>query len=175
MRFTWVTMTLPATTYWLRSDGEPCPKSHNPQVQVFQFQSLCYASNTSLSSAPRMSSSPRNDQVGRGTQGSIQTPKKTGGQGPKKCPSHGDADIGPHPIRAVLLPQIGSPRDSFTHSTSGHGVPTLSLFKKMFNVYLFSRDRVRVREGQRERETQNLKQAPGSELSAQGPTRGSNS
>ena len=30
-------------------------------------------------------------------------------------------------------------------------------------------------EGQRERETQNQKQAPGSELSAQSPTRGSNS
>ena len=29
------------------------------------------------------------------------------------------------------------------------------------------RDRVRVGEGQRKRETQNLKQAPGSELSAQ--------
>ena len=28
--------------------------------------------------------------------------------------------------------------------------------------------------GQRERETQNVKQAPGSELSAQSPTRGSN-
>ena len=31
-----------------------------------------------------------------------------------------------------------------------------------------------VGEGQRERETQNLKQVPGSELSAQNPTRGSN-
>ena len=38
-----------------------------------------------------------------------------------------------------------------------------------FNVYLFlrERDRVQVGEGQRQRETQNLKQAPGSELSAQ--------
>ena len=34
---------------------------------------------------------------------------------------------------------------------------------------------VRVREEQREKETQNPKQAPGSELSAQSPTRGSNS
>ena len=49
-------------------------------------------------------------------------------------------------------------------------------FEKNFNVYLFSRQKVRVQveEGQRERETQNLKQAPGSELSAQSPTRGSN-
>ena len=31
------------------------------------------------------------------------------------------------------------------------------------------RDRAQVGEGQRERETQNLKQAPGSELSAQRP------
>ena len=37
------------------------------------------------------------------------------------------------------------------------------------------RDRVHAGEGQRERETQNLKQASGSELSAQSPTRGSNS
>ena len=32
-----------------------------------------------------------------------------------------------------------------------------------------------VVEGQREKETQNLKQAPGSELSAQSPTQGLNS
>ena len=37
------------------------------------------------------------------------------------------------------------------------------------------RDGVRVGEGQREKETQNPKQAPGSELSAQSLTRGSNS
>ena len=36
------------------------------------------------------------------------------------------------------------------------------------------RDRTPAGEGQRERETQNLKQVPGSELSAQSPTRGSN-
>ena len=50
------------------------------------------------------------------------------------------------------------------------------LYVYIFNVYLFLRDRDRmwVGEGQRDRETQNLKQAPGSELSAQSPTRGSN-
>ena len=52
-------------------------------------------------------------------------------------------------------------------------------FKKIFfNVYLFLRDtetECERGEGQRERETQNLKQAPGSELSAQSPTRGLNS
>ena len=45
-------------------------------------------------------------------------------------------------------------------------------FKKnfFFNVYLFLRERDRVAgKGQRERETQNPKQAPGSELSAQSP------
>ena len=36
------------------------------------------------------------------------------------------------------------------------------------------RDRVQVGEGQREGKTQNLKQIPGSELSAQSPTRGWN-
>ena len=44
--------------------------------------------------------------------------------------------------------------------------------KKFFNVYLFLRDRVQVGKGQREGETQNPKQAPGSELSAQGPDEG---
>ena len=51
--------------------------------------------------------------------------------------------------------------------------------KKIFNVYLFLReresDRAREGKGQRERETQNLKQAPGSELSAESPMWGSNS
>ena len=37
------------------------------------------------------------------------------------------------------------------------------------------RDRVPAGKGQKERETQNLKQAPGSELSAQSTTWGSNS
>ena len=36
------------------------------------------------------------------------------------------------------------------------------------------RDRAQMGEGQRERETQNPKQAPGSELSAQSPMWGSN-
>ena len=42
-------------------------------------------------------------------------------------------------------------------------------------MFIFERDRVQAGQGQRERETQNLKQAPGSELSAQSPTRGLNS
>ena len=53
--------------------------------------------------------------------------------------------------------------------------------KKIFNVYLFLTEREREREtarmsgGEAERETQNPKQAPGSELSAQSLTWGSNS
>ena len=54
--------------------------------------------------------------------------------------------------------------------------------KKIFLMFIFESqrerdrqtDRARVGEEQGERETQNLKQAPGSELSAQSPTRGSN-
>ena len=42
-------------------------------------------------------------------------------------------------------------------------------------INFWDRDRAWVGEGQRERETQNGKQAPGSEPSAQSPTRGSNS
>ena len=47
---------------------------------------------------------------------------------------------------------------------------------KILYIYLFLRDRERDRaqvgEGQREKEVQNLKQAPGSELSAQSLMRG---
>ena len=52
-------------------------------------------------------------------------------------------------------------------------------FFNFFSTFLFSfgteRDRAWTGEGQRERETQNRKQAPGSEPSAQSLTRGSNS
>ena len=45
----------------------------------------------------------------------------------------------------------------------------------MFFTFERERERAQVEEGQRERETQNPKQAPGSELSAQSPTRVLNS
>ena len=49
------------------------------------------------------------------------------------------------------------------------------LFFIFFNFFIhFLRDRVRVGEGQREMETQNPKQPPGSELSTQSLTWGSN-
>ena len=49
------------------------------------------------------------------------------------------------------------------------------LILKIFLMFIFwERERVWAGEGQRERETQNPKQAPGSELSARSPTRGSN-
>ena len=51
----------------------------------------------------------------------------------------------------------------------------VELKKIFFYFYLFLRDRERQRmrgEGQGARETQNPKQAPGSELSVQSPTRG---
>ena len=72
------------------------------------------------------------------------------------------------------FPQAASP---------AHGVveKPLGIFqKKSVNVCLFLREKERETEhewgeGQRERETQNLKQAPGSELSAQKPTRSSGS
>ena len=41
-------------------------------------------------------------------------------------------------------------------------------------IFEKERDRARVEEGQKERETQSPKQAPGSELSAQSLMRGSN-
>ena len=54
----------------------------------------------------------------------------------------------------------------------------LIVFQFFLNVYLFLRESKKEHEQerkQRERKTQNLKQAPGSELSAQSPIRGSNS
>ena len=42
-------------------------------------------------------------------------------------------------------------------------------------LFIFERESTQAGEGQRERETQNPKQAPGSELSAQSLTRGLNS
>ena len=57
-----------------------------------------------------------------------------------------------------------------------------NFLKTFFNVYLFLRERERERESEHERggaetekETQNVKQAPGSELSAQSPMQGLNS
>ena len=48
-------------------------------------------------------------------------------------------------------------------------------FGSFFFFNLFLREREQVGKGQRERETQNLKQVLGSELSAQSPMHGSNS
>ena len=65
----------------------------------------------------------------------------------------------------------------FHSQLSYTGRAALVFFKKFSCLFLFEteRDRARVGEGQREGETQNLKQAPGSERSAQSPMRGSNS
>ena len=48
------------------------------------------------------------------------------------------------------------------------------LKRKIKCFFLFLRDRVQAGKGQKERKTQNPKQAPGSELSAQSLTWGSN-
>ena len=53
----------------------------------------------------------------------------------------------------------------------------MSYLKKKINVYLFLRQRERLsvsKRGVERAETQKVKQAPGSELSAQSPTWGSN-
>ena len=53
--------------------------------------------------------------------------------------------------------------------------PKALIFFFMFLFYFLKRDRALAGEEQRERETQNLKQAPDSEVSAQSLTPGSNS
>ena len=65
------------------------------------------------------------------------------------------------------------------HRAVLHLLPNGGPTKAPPNVYLFERERERERErtkgeGQIERETQNLKQAPGSKLSVQSPMRGLN-
>ena len=59
-------------------------------------------------------------------------------------------------------------------AASEQSVRAESNFMHFFNIYLFLRDRGRAGAGeeQRERETQNPRQAPGSEPSAQGPGAG---
>ena len=61
-------------------------------------------------------------------------------------------------------------------TSSFFNVYLFTYFKNNFNIYLFlrDRDRARMEEGQRKRETKDLKQAPGSEMSAQRPLWGSN-
>ena len=61
------------------------------------------------------------------------------------------------------------------HSSGDQNHKDLFFFFFLFLVFIFERERQSVsREGQSGRETQNPKQAPGSELSAQSLTRGSN-
>ena len=79
---------------------------------------------------------------------------------PHLCPPlHRDASLPAYLCVCIRL--AGDTR----HDASG---PTLVTSFSFFNVYLFLRDRDReqAEEGQRERETQNPKQASGSELSA---------
>ena len=61
------------------------------------------------------------------------------------------------------------------HSWNSRKLALCKIHKDFVISFSFERDWVWAGEGQRERETQELKQAPGSELSAQRGTRGSNS
>ena len=56
-----------------------------------------------------------------------------------------------------------------------HRLGMLHLYMLYVNVYSFLRDSTNREGAEREMETQNPKQAPGSELSAQSLTQGSNS
>ena len=70
----------------------------------------------------------------------------------------------------------------WVHCLSGEGIPLWGflgvffgfIFFSVFYFLFFERDRMRAGEGQGERETENPKQALGSELSAQTPMQGSN-
>ena len=84
-----------------------------------------------------------------------------------------------HEMRNVLL-TLREPTVPRTHTLADcpdvQGICRFlsRFFKDFFYVYFWGRARQSMSRGRAERETQNLKQAPGSELSAQSPTRGSN-
>ena len=99
-------------------------------------------------------------------------------QNPKQAP--GSELSAQSPMRGLnswtirSWPELKSMLNQLSHV----GAPNVFLFKFIFErdrLYSLYRDRVQAGEGEVERETQNLKLAPGSKLSAQSPTRGSNS
>lgn len=86
--------------------------SHSTSILPLSSDSnACALPPTPLpSSASKEELQPQNGQIGGGTQESIQTLKKTGGQGPKKCPGvQGDAVVGPLPVWVVCCLELGPP------------------------------------------------------------------
>ena len=97
-----------------------------------------------------------------GSELSAQIP--TRGSNPRAVRSWPEPKSDAQPTEPSRCPSLMSSFKSVVH-----------LKKIFFYVYLFFvRDRARAGEEKREREAQNPKQAPESELSAQSPTRGSN-
>ena len=90
-----------------------------------------------------------------------------------------DAGLKPTDCEIMTWAEVGRLTDWATQAALWYEVLRILLFLKILLTFIHfwetERDRVQAGEGQRERETQNLKEAPGSELSAQSPTRGSNS
>ena len=85
--------------------------------------------------------------------------------------------LGPHVVLKAETQVSGLLRLS---SSKGFCLPQVDwgagwLVLFIYLMFIFERERERVGEGQREGETQDSKQAPGSERSAQGPTWGSDS
>ena len=73
-------------------------------------------------------------------------------------------------------PALSLPHPTFYEPQSNFKNTIKSIRMFFFQcLFIFERGRIQAGEGQRERRTQNPKKAPGSELSAQSPTRGSNS
>ena len=80
-----------------------------------------------------------------------------------------------HHLGRWQIPQVFRDRRCWSNGMESKKV-CLFFFNLVFlNVYFWEREsRVQVGEGQRERETEDLKQTPGSKLSAQSPTQDSN-
>ena len=74
----------------------------------------------------------------------------------------------------VIVSQLDSDREPLVADSDSFSLSTVSLNFFLMFIYFWERDRVWAGEEQRERETQNLKQAPGSELSAKSRTPGLN-
>lgn len=106
------------------------PKVTQPSSPGLSVPKPMQCPQYSLSSAPRMSSSPRNDQVGE-AQGNIQIPNKAGRYGPKKCPSPQGWRYWSSPHMSGFAPLSQIPQ-GFMHpfskwAWSSHSVPDLML------------------------------------------------
>ena len=86
MRLTWATTTLLATIYWLGNMVGLAQCHTTFKSKFFSSKACVYsAPNTSLSSAPKMNSSTRNNQIGGEYREVSKHPGRQKGRGPRSA------------------------------------------------------------------------------------------